>query len=126
MQDRHPTLNIITGVLWIGCNAEKRDKFTVTHGSLERLIIGLYQGLDDKQHPGREDGLKSLALLAETLKAGGSGTEVTEKIQTERFIKNCWNCVLSSFCALAGATVSEAFAPDMAASTIASVGRVFS
>jgi 2-dehydropantoate 2-reductase len=94
---------------------------TVTHGTLEKLVFGLYLGEgqanaganpdpeeaafsdpakyhDEGGAARREHGWKMTNQLELLLNAGGGGTEVVKDIQVERYKKNLWNAAWSSIC----------------------------
>lgn len=124
---------------WIGTNLLPGPQHRVTHGPLEKLVIGLFQGEGDvedvlgdpagyhKDADGPErkkEGLRRVQLLAELLKAGGGDVEVAEDIQPKRYAKCLWNASFGLVCAMSRATVSEIVSPAATPFTIPIVRRL--
>ncbi|KDE03555.1 hypothetical protein MVLG_05983 [Microbotryum lychnidis-dioicae p1A1 Lamole] len=132
LQLTYPHVPIISVVAWIGANLlRERDAIRITHGKLERLVIGLYTGEgrsttrgvaeDDFADPAgyiddpdrKRAGLTSTDQFANALRAGGGTVEVAAEIQAARWLKALWNSALSSLCTLSRSTVSALLAPEV-------------
>ncbi|GAA5846561.1 hypothetical protein JCM5353_005355 [Sporobolomyces roseus] len=107
LQVAYPQIPLISVVVWIGANLHPGP--LVTHGMLEKLIIGLYHGEggdspyglesveDDYADPAgyrgpggqerREEGVRRTEFFAELLQKGGGAVEVYEDIQPKRGVK---------------------------------------
>jgi len=92
-----PQTTIISAVVWTGGKpAPEVDGVPgVEHFNKEKLTIGVdYREGGDKK---AEDA--KLAELVKLLEAGGGTCEVTEDIQSERWVKVIWNCCWNSITA---------------------------
>ncbi|KAK4054920.1 hypothetical protein OIV83_000844 [Microbotryomycetes sp. JL201] len=141
----YPDVPIISAVAWIGANLKKNA--LVTHGALEKLIIGLYQGEGrgaelnpvsgettdpfadpaGYEKPGgdikRQEGLARTQQFAELLQGGGGEVEIAEDIQPKRYEKNIWNAAWSSICTLSRSPLSACVAPEVLPFTLPVVRR---
>ncbi|KAI5477060.1 protein of ketopantoate reductase family [Pseudohyphozyma bogoriensis] len=143
VQASYPETPIISCVAWIGANLISSEGVpVVTHGILEKLVIGLYlgEGGDGPHQTGgfadpagynnvggeirKEDGLKRTALFAQLLSNGGGEVEVAEDIQPKRYQKNIWNAAWSTVCTLSRSTVSAMVAPAVLPYTLPVVRRL--
>lgn len=128
VQQSYRDIPIISVVAWIGTNLKPDGR--VTHGMLEKLVIGLYEGegrgaelnpqsgetsdpffdpAGYKLRGGEERrryGLKRTQEFASILEQGGGSVEISGEIQARRFEKNVWNASLSSMCTISRSTVS--------------------
>ncbi|GAA5850243.1 hypothetical protein JCM8547_001058 [Rhodosporidiobolus lusitaniae] len=130
----YPQVPIISVVVWVGANLKPKGR--VTHGLLEKLIMGLYTGegaltgaaaeqvessFDDPHGysagpdgPERlEEGRRRAKVFADLINNGGGTAELVEAIQPHRYEKNLWNATFSAICANSRATVSEILAPSV-------------
>ncbi|GAA5896582.1 hypothetical protein JCM5296_004182 [Sporobolomyces johnsonii] len=143
LQSAYPQVPIISVVAWIGANLKPGPR--VTHGMLEKLIMGLYLGEggdspygldiveDDYADPAgyrgpggeerRKEGVRRTNAFAELLKNGGGCAEVVEDIQPKRYEKTVWNAAWSSMCTLSRATVSSCVEPSVLPYTLPVVRR---
>ncbi|GAA5922441.1 uncharacterized protein JCM15063_003303 [Sporobolomyces koalae] len=143
LQTAYPQVPIISVVAWIGANLHAGP--LVTHGMMEKLIMGLYLGEggdaasdlvaveDDFADPAgyrgpggserREEGVRRTKFFAELLTNGGGCVEVFDDIQPKRYEKNIWNAAWSSMCALSRCTVSSAVAPAVLPYTLPVIRR---
>lgn len=139
----YPSVPIISVVAWIGANLKPGGR--VTHGMLEKLIMGLYTGegsepvegeqVEDafgdphgyrKQPDGPqrlEEGKRRLKVFADLINNGGGTAVVVDDIQPKRYEKNLWNAALSSLCTLSRCTVSQAVDPAVLPYTLPVVRR---
>ncbi|GAA5995034.1 uncharacterized protein JCM10292_004499 [Rhodotorula paludigena] len=123
----YPQVPIISVVAWIGANLKSGGR--VTHGSLEKLVMGLYTGEggqtpispefveDDFADPhgyrrpdGEErlqEGHRRVKAFADLINNGGGHAVVADEIQAERYSKNIWNAAISSLCTMSRCTVSD-------------------
>lgn len=132
-------------VAWIGANL--KPGAIVTHGMLEKLIIGLYkgEGVEKEFNPSsgessdafadpagyereggaeREaEGVRRTHQFAALLQGGGGGVEVVQDIQPARYSKTIWNAAWSSICTLSRSTVSAVVAPEVLPFTLPVVRR---
>lgn len=113
----------------------------MTHGTLERLIFGLYVGegvmSDETLTPEQNDpfidpanyrllggkkrkdeGWKRTQRFKDLLTEGGGDAQVAMDIQAQRYSKNLWNAALSTFCSLTRTPVSELVHPDVVSDTM--------
>ncbi|GAA5918314.1 hypothetical protein JCM1841_002167 [Sporobolomyces salmonicolor] len=143
LQSAYPQVPIISVVAWIGANLKPGPR--VTHGMLEKLIMGLYLGEggdspyglenveDDYADPAgyrgpggeerRKEGARRTNAFADLLKNGGGCAEVVEDIQPKRYEKTVWNAAWSSMCTLSRATVSACVEPSVLPYTLPVVRR---
>lgn len=131
---------IISVVAWIGVNL--LPNAVVSHGLLEKLILGLYIGegragsssvavVDPAGYTTTEDGPERLAAglastkkLVELLHQGGANEALmVEDIQAQRYSKNLWNASLSSLCTLSRSTVAEVVESEVLPFTLPVVRR---
>ena len=140
IQVAYPKVPIISTVSWIGTNLFANEAVPrVSHGKLEKLVIGLYRGegepTDILGDPAGyttsaegaarlESGLKDVDLLASLLANGGGTVEVAEEIQAKRYAKTLWNASFGIVCALSRSAVSAVVAPDLLGFTIPVVRRL--
>lgn len=135
----YPNVPIISTVSWIGTNLHHEPAPRVSHGKLEKLVIGLYKGegepgdvLGDpsgytKSDEGRErfrDGIDRVALFAKLLVSGGGTVEVADDIQPRRFQKVYWNSSYGVLCALSRCAVSELVSPALLPFTVPAARRL--
>ncbi|GAA5947009.1 hypothetical protein JCM3765_002115 [Sporobolomyces pararoseus] len=143
LQVAYPQVPIISVVAWIGANLHPGP--LVTHGIMEKLIMGLYigEGGDSPQSveaveddyadpagyrgPGgperRDEGFRRTDFFAELLRKGGGAVDVYQDIQPKRYEKNLWNAAWSSICAMSRSPVSAAVAPAVLPYTLPVVRR---
>ncbi|GAA5875992.1 hypothetical protein JCM16303_006986 [Sporobolomyces ruberrimus] len=143
LQVAYPQVPVISVVVWIGANLHPGP--LVTHGIMEKLIMGLYLGEggdspqtqdaveDDYADPAgyrgpggqerREEGHRRTEFFADLLRQGGGAVEVFENVQPKRYEKQLWNASLSSFCAMSRCSVSAAVAPPVLPYTLPVVRR---
>ncbi|KAK4058016.1 hypothetical protein OIO90_000755 [Microbotryomycetes sp. JL221] len=145
VQTAFPDVPVISCVAWIGANL--KPNALVTHGALEKLVIGLYQGegrgaelnpisgeTTDKfadpagyEKPGgeikRQEGLLKTEQFANLLKQGGGEVEIAKDIQPRRYEKNIWNAAWSSLCSLSRSTLSSVVSPEILPFTLPVVRR---
>ncbi|GAA5887695.1 hypothetical protein JCM6882_001500 [Rhodosporidiobolus microsporus] len=140
----YPDVPIISVVVWVGANLKPGGR--VTHGLLEKLVMGLYTGeggetgdaagnveddfadphLYRRQPDGPdrlEEGRRRAKVFADLINNGGGTAELVEHIQPKRYEKNIWNAAWSSICAMSRSTVSEAVAPAVLPYTLPVVRR---
>ncbi|BGO96601.1 protein of ketopantoate reductase family [Rhodotorula toruloides] len=139
----YPSIPIISVVAWIGANLQPGGR--VTHGMLEKLIMGLYTGEGSEPVEGEqvedafgdphgyrkgpdgperlEEGKRRLKVFADLINTGGGTAVVVDDIQPKRYEKNLWNAALSSLCTLSRCTVSQAVDPAVLPYTLPVVRR---
>ncbi|KAK4706144.1 hypothetical protein P7C70_g45, partial [Phenoliferia sp. Uapishka_3] len=140
VQVAYPKVPIISAVAWIGANLLPGP--TVTHGMLEELIVGLYQGEGgvDENHANslgdpagysleggeerRKIGLANTKQFADLLNSGGGKCTLVDDIQPKRYEKVLWNACWSALCSLSRQTVSEMVAPQSLPYTLPIVRRL--
>ncbi|GAA6032862.1 hypothetical protein JCM8097_000834 [Rhodosporidiobolus ruineniae] len=140
----YPHVPIITVSVWVGANLKKGG--IITHGTMEKLVMGLYTGegaetgsaagiVEDAyadphgyrsgDGPERlEEGERRTKAFADLITNGGGTVELPESIQAARYAKNCWNAAWSAICAMSRCTVSEAVAPAVLPFTLPAARRM--
>lgn len=144
LQLAFPTTPIVSVVAWIGTNLLPGG--IVTHGTLEKLIFGLYVGegintedpvegqavdrfADPANYRGeggnarKAEGWKRTQNFAALLREGGGDCQVVDDIQSQRYSKNLWNAALSTLCSLTRTPVSALVDPDVVETTMAVARR---
>ncbi|BGP12719.1 hypothetical protein JCM10213_008857 [Rhodosporidiobolus nylandii] len=141
----YPHIPIISVSVWVGANL--KDGGLVTHGTLEKLVMGLYDGeggrtgtdADHTDDPlidphgyrqGKEgeeryqEGQRRTKVFADLINNGGGTAELVEDIQVARYQKNLWNAAFSSVCAMSRSPVSQVVAPAVLPYTLPYVRRM--
>ncbi|KAM0753486.1 6-phosphogluconate dehydrogenase C-terminal domain-like protein [Meredithblackwellia eburnea MCA 4105] len=140
VQQSYPHIPIISAVAWIGANLHPGPR--VTHGFLEELVFGLYQGegrgtsvglegftdpagyLQEGGEERRLVGVANTVLFETLLRNGGGKATRVEDIQPKRYEKVIWNAAWSAACTLSRSTVSAMVAPAVLPYTLPVVRRL--
>ncbi|KAG6884814.1 hypothetical protein C0993_008033 [Termitomyces sp. T159_Od127] len=86
--------SIVSTALWINTNLLQPN--VVEHGTVDRLIIGVYRHNDFTTVTNTAAEAALLEDLSAILTAGGTSVTIVPEVQRQKFSKNFWNVAFSS------------------------------
>ncbi|KAG6876980.1 hypothetical protein C0992_011163 [Termitomyces sp. T32_za158] len=90
--------SILSTALWINTNLLQPN--VVEHGTVDRLIIGVYRHNDFTTVTNTPAEAALLEDLKDILTAGGTSVTIASEVQRQKFSKNFWNVAFSSYSTL--------------------------
>lgn len=111
---------ISSGIAWIGANLRENGT-VVTHGSMDRIEMGLYSGLEHNEDQDHKD--QDQETFQRAFNSGGGQLEIKMDIQPIRWAKLLWNAAWASICSLSRQSLSTLLEPEVLPYIIGPVRR---